>query len=570
MRFYSSRSFVEPLRYKSSAMQIFLAYARERWFWYLLGGTSLILTNFTEVFFPKCVQWMVDLLSGAPLPTILNRNDTTESFSTLIQLLLVTWVVQGLSRRYWRLFFSRETHLGDGAMRSSLWQVIRYLPLSRVQTDLTPGVLMNVAAGDTRIARALFGWTLVGTIDGAVLTAFTIGAMALINLRLTLLALVLFPAIFVILHSLQKREAQAHREAQEQLSQFNDIAGQAVASVKLQKVTQSEHLWEKRLRESAEIYRTGRFKVLAIGLLFFVVMGLSPLFSYGVVIYAGLKEVESGALTAGGLIALLSYVLLLQAPLSNLGTVIGDWQRQLASLERIREILALPPAPECVEEPSQVIKGKANTPIIEVKNLTFARGDRIILNNVSFVLRSGERLGLTGEIGSGKSTLFSLLTGLEREYQGEILIEGVPLARYAPSALKKSIGIVPQKPFLFAASIRENILLDLSLTDSEIFRLLEVAGIADEIRALPQGLSTLLGEWGINLSGGQKQRLTLARTLARKPKVLLLDDCFSAVDAETERKIVQRLHDELKGLTVVWSAHRSSTLRYCTKVMELS
>lgn len=153
---------------------------------------------------------------------------------------------------------------------------------------------------------------------------------------------------------------------------------------------------------------------------------------------------------------------------------------------------------------------------------------------------------------------------------GKIHFLGQEFDQYSHENLRRYIGHVPQRPFLFATSIRENITMDRKMDDSEIWRYLELAGLDQDVRNFPDQLDTPLGEWGINLSGGQKQRLTLARALARTPKLLFLDDCLSAVDTVTEERILQNLDRELKDTTIIWVAHRRSTLKYCTQILEMA
>src|SRR5690606_7871662 len=173
-----------------------------------------------------------------------------------------------------------------------------------------------------------------------------------------------------------------------------------------------------------------------------------------------------------------------------------------------------------------------------------------------------------GPIGTGKSTLLSIMSGLERRLDtGKVEFLGKNFDEYSHHDLRRMISVVPQKPFLFAETIASNVRMDLNLTDEEVWHVLWVAGLDEDVKGFPKQLETPLGEWGINLSGGQKQRLTLARALARKPRVLFMDDCLSAVDTVTEEKILSRLNRELKGLTAVWVAHRESTLKYCDRIV---
>jgi ATP-binding cassette subfamily B protein len=190
-----------------------------------------------------------------------------------------------------------------------------------------------------------------------------------------------------------------------------------------------------------------------------------------------------------------------------------------------------------------------------------------VISRLSLEIRSGERIGITGPVGSGKSTFVRILAGEERDFQGEVRLYGEDIRGYTHEELSRELSCVEQRPFLFAESIRRNVLLDRTASDDAVSALLDAAGLSDDISRLPDGLDTPLGEWGINLSGGQKQRLTIARALAAKPRILLLDDCLSAVDVVTEERILKNLDRLLPTTTIVWVAHRPSTLKYCRRVV---
>ena len=212
-----------------------------------------------------------------------------------------------------------------------------------------------------------------------------------------------------------------------------------------------------------------------------------------------------------------------------------------------------------------------NESVFEVKNLNYRYedGSDLVIKDLSFQLGAKRRLGIMGPIGSGKSTLVNILCGMDRHFEGEVSIYGRNFSDYSHSELREHISVVGQKPFLFADTIRENVRLDRDLSDDDVWHFLNLAGLADDVRDFPEQLGTPLGEWGINLSGGQKQRLTLARALARRSQVYFLDDCLSAVDTVTEEKILNNLDREFKDQTLVWVAHRESTLKYCDQILEL-
>jgi ATP-binding cassette subfamily B protein len=185
------------------------------------------------------------------------------------------------------------------------------------------------------------------------------------------------------------------------------------------------------------------------------------------------------------------------------------------------------------------------------------------------VIRRGARIGITGPVGAGKTTLIRVMSGLEPAVTGRIELAGRNMAHASRRELTDVVTVVPQKSFLFAGSIRHNLLLSETFSDEDLWRVLRVTNLESEVRGMPSGLDTWIGEWGINLSGGQKQRMALARALLRPKPLLLMDDCLSAVDAATEAMILDRVHTELVDKTIVWVAHRVSTLQLCDVVWRL-
>ena len=454
-------------------------------------------------------------------------------------------------------------------LKRDLWEHVRFFKKIDLDRKFTKGVLMNAVASDTNSARFVFGFTLVAVADVTFLGIFTFLTMAAIHLPMAILSFSILLLIPLFVRKISNREVDQYKRTQDALSMFNDLSSQAVSTIKLQRLTQTGPFWEKRLMDVADTHRSERLKGINLSLMYIPVMGVATIISYLVLFVMGITFTFNGKMTVGEFIAMQGLIFLLHDPLMSLGFLISEWKKCFAALERLSEIY--------LHEKDQWLTSSGNTvveseeKVLEVKNLSYTFDQSTVLfSNLNFSLKKGERLGITGAIGAGKTTLLSLLTGLEREvHVGKISLFGKPFSEYSHTALRNYIGLVSQKPFLFADSIRINVSMDNQLNDDEIWRYLEIAGLKDDVELFPDKLDTQLGEWGINLSGGQKQRLTLARALARKPKLLFLDDCLSAVDTITEEKILKNLDRFLKDVTLVWVAHRKSTLKYCHQTFEL-
>lgn len=562
-RFYKIDSDIHRVRFyralevPQKAWNFWVGHLRQRKGLYAIGCFSVAITNLADIMVPKSIQWIID-----------HFVQTSTMYMTGFWVLLGTYVGQFIARFVWRITLARETHLTEAQMKSLLWDRIRFLPEKVLQQRLTVGELMNVGAGDLRTARFVFGFTLVGTTDFLFLLIFALIAMFLIDVELSLAALAVMPLVPFAINRLAKLEHKFHTEAQERLSDLTDASSQAVSTIRLQRVSQTGIYWTQKLLESARRYQGSRFRVLKNEISFIPNTGIAPLVSYAVLLFYGAQKVFSGELTIGAFVAMQSFIFIVQGPLIELGYVISEWQRGFASLRRYLEVL------NENEEPLLRRGGEVLTPrpeVFSVQSLTFAHDGAAhpLIRDLNLELKQGERLGIMGPVGSGKTTLIRILAGFNRDYQGSVRIFGTEIKQAEHHSLRKTLACVPQKAFLFADTLRNNVQLELELTDEELWHYLELAGLADDVRKFPNGLDTALGEWGINLSGGQKQRLTIARALASKASVLLFDDCLSAVDTVTEDKILRNLDLHFKDQTLVWVAHRRSTLKYCTKIIEM-
>ena len=428
---------------------------------------------------------------------------------------------------------------------------------------------MSASASDSLSARFVFGFTLVAIFDVAFLGLFTFITMAYIHVPMALMSFVILLFVPIFVRKLSKKEVEQYRLIQDTLSHFNDLSSQAVSTIKLQRLTQTGPFWERRLMNVADTHRGQRLKGIGLSLLYIPVMGVAAIVSYIVLFVMGIYFTFNGKMSVGEFISMQGLIFLLHDPLMSLGFIISEWKKGFTALERLSEIYQHEKEQFLLSEGGPIVE-TADGAVLDVKNLSFTfKESSPLFQGLSFKLKKGERLGITGAIGAGKTTLISILTGLERHNGGEVHFFGKPFSEYNHHELRNYIGHVHQKAFLFADSIRVNVTMDREMSDEEVWKFLDLAGLKEDVEGFPNKLQTQLGEWGINLSGGQKQRLTLARALARKPKLLFLDDCLSAVDTITEERILKNLDQHLKDVTLVWVAHRKSTLKYCNHTFEL-
>jgi len=307
-----------------------------------------------------------------------------------------------------------------------------------------------------------------------------------------------------------------------------------------------------------------------------VVTGVATL----IVLYVGGGYVIDGTMSLGDFVAFNAYLGLLVWPTIALGWIINTFQRAAGAIERLDEVLTVQPDVPAPIEETEPAESRPVDGDIEIRGLTFAYGNGTpgsgpvpavpALHDVNLTIRQGSRIALVGPVGSGKSTLVNLLARLYPVPSGTLFIGGVDITDIPVARLRRSIGYVPQEAFLFSRSLRENILFgNPDVSDEQVARAIEVSHLGRDLSALPEGLDTVVGERGFTLSGGQRQRATLARAVIGAPRFLILDDSLSAVDADTERAILDQLDGLMQGRTSILISHRLSTLAGMDRIIVL-
>ncbi len=557
----------------SAASVVFKTNLKRYWLIYVGGCFSVLLCNMTEVAVPKFVQWAIDLLNKkdiAAVPNFFQRSDLMQTLFALMFGFSATLFIGWATRIGWRQTLAKITHTIGYDLRSRFWRQLRFQPLSTFHKHGL-GDLMTIASGDWNAARFIHGFTLVGVMDLLFFTTLGLGLMISIDPWLTFFCLV--PIVFVPrkLLKLSKEEYTSYLKSQETLSTLSDEIAGTLRTVKLQRATGTGEIWQKQLNQVAQKYADERFVVSKIGLTIFPWIATPSALSYAIVLVLGLQKVQSDLLTLGELIALLSYIQLMQHPLWELGFLVADWQKGMASLGRLTNIFNMPIHKNFEASPSGSLEVKKNVPALQISNLTFQYpGDqRRLFDHASLSVPQGSVVGLQGPIGVGKSTLLGICAGLQTGFSGDVWAYGHSVQDVQRDWLTENVTVVPQRAFLFSGTVLQNLSLDGDFSEQRIWKVLEIVQIKEEIESLPQGIHSWIGEWGINLSGGQRQRLAIARALLRPQPLLLLDDCLSAVDAITEEGILAGLRQEFSNQTVLWVAHRASTLRYCDEMYEI-
>ncbi len=436
------------------------------------------------------------------------------------------------------------------------------------------GDLMARLTADLNAVRMLAGVAVFHGTNTALLLGFTLYRMANLSLSLTLLTLLVVPIIsltfFIMLRIIHRR----YQRVQEQFSDVSAMAQENFSGIRVVKGFGIEDREESTFgRLNDEFIRRNLALTRIDGPLFPLMELLFGLTISALLLLGGRQVLGAGGdLSIGQFSAFVLLFMGIQWPLIALAWIANMVQRGTTSWMRLREILDSEPAiqdEEGVDASIRDLRGE-----VEFKGVTVRFGDMLGLDDVSFHVRAGETIGLTGRTGSGKTLLIQLMTRTIKPDEGEILIDGRPIEEIPVAVLRRFMGIVPQEPYLFSDTIAENIVYGLPEADLESMmpRIREVATLAqldEDVMHFPEGYGTSLGERGVTLSGGQRQRTALARAFIRDPRVLILDDSLSAVDTQTEAAILDGLERVQQGRTTVIVAHRLSAFRSADRIYVL-
>jgi ATP-binding cassette subfamily B protein len=431
------------------------------------------------------------------------------------------------------------------------------------------GQLMSRATVDLQAVRFFLGYGLVFIVQSAL--TIVLGAAAMLILQPGLAALALLPVPFVVFISGRygRRSRPALQEVQQRIAELTADVEENVSGVRVVKAFAAEERQLTRFRGS--VLRVFDQSMIATRLRAFYnpFIGFLPNLGLAIILLVGGRQVMNGSLTLGDFTAFYAYLLMLIAPMRQLGVVLGLAQRATASGARVFELLDREPR---IVTPPGAPPLPAGHGRVELRNVRFAYEGASMpaLRDIDLVVEAGTTVALVGATGSGKSTLVRLLGRLYDVTEGSVLIDGADVREVDLVSLRREIAVVDDDPFLFSASVRENIAYGRpDATDAEIELAAERAQAAGFIAELPNGYDTRVGERGLTLSGGQRQRVAIARALLADPRILVLDDATSSVDASTEQAIKAALREVMAGRTTFVIAHRLSTIALADEIVVL-
>ncbi len=538
------------------------------------GIIFILLTNVFSASVPVLVRLGLDEALKQSL-WITGKGDALASsliFQTALAFglgILLVAIIRGVCMYYMRQTLIVVSRQVEYDLKNRLYSKYQKLGESFYRKHMT-GDLLSRTSEDVSNVRMYIGPAIMYFANMIFTFVVVIYQMAQANASLTVWVLLPLPFLSYSIYQVSRRMNLGNKQIQEQLSVLTASAQETFAGIRIIKSFGMENTFSAKFQSEGEEYKKRNMQLAKINALFFpmmlLLMGLSTL----IVIYLGGKEVEKGAFTPGNLAEFVIYLNMLIWPVASLGWTTALVQKAAASQKRINEFLTADEHQEVAGKPFVFDRDIA----IQNLNFTYEGKTQPALKNLSLTIKRGEILGVTGRTGAGKSTLVQLLSAMYYSSQdaANVLIDGIPLQDINLHEFRSHLAYVPQDVFLFSETIRDNIAFGIEsgeIADDELQLAVNAACLQKDIPQWPQGLNTLLGERGVSLSGGQKQRVALARALVKRADLYVLDDCLSAVDAETERQIIDHLSLWLKDATAIIVAHRIAPLKMANRIVVL-
>jgi len=536
------------------------------------GFAVLLATNLLSLALPRLINEGVDLVEGTAIDgsilTLLGFGSPT--VTGVVVGICVAAAVGALFRVWSRILLFNVGRDVERDLRRALFHHLSTLSPSFFRAHAT-GDLMSRMTNDLTNVRLMAGFALLNVLNAALIFVSTVPLLFLLDAKTALAALVPYPLVMGVAQALSKTMFQRTKAGQETLGKLTSAVQENLAGQQVVRAFAQQDREESKFATVNQANFDAAMKLAAVRVVFFPLMGLMSALGVSIALYVGGHAVVDGRMSTGDIVEFNARLLQLTWPAIALGFIVSVYQRGKASYARINELF--------VAEPD-IVDGAHQTPVagkLEARGLTITHPgeERAALSDVSFVVEPGRVLGVVGRNASGKSTLVSAILRLAPVSRDQLFVDDVDVNDWHLRPLHRSISAVTDDGFLFSATLRENLAFaHPDATDDEVRHAVVVADLAKDIEILPEGMETLVGERGVTLSGGQRQRTALARALLARPRILVLDDSLSAVDAETETRIVAALREgrfstDGAAPALVVISHRLSAVRAADEILVL-
>ncbi len=542
-------------------LEPYMPFFRKYWWRYLIGALALMTTDGLQLVQPRLIGIMADGLE--------NRTMDMHGITRYGLIIVALAIGVAIFRYLWRIYIEGTARRLEYFVRDMLFRHLQTLPASFFNQHTT-GDLMAYATNDVLAVRNAFGQGILMLVDATFMTTTSIILMATtVDWRLTVIGLLPMPLVAVMARYFGRVIHARFRKVQDAFSYMSGRAEENIAGIRVVKSFVQEEPQKEIFRAANRDYATKFRHMVRVQALFWPLIQFTAGISTVIAVAYGGYLVVHGQISIGGFVTFNGYLSMLVWPMMAFGWVTNLIQRGLASLNRINEILWTKPeiadAPDAVAAPS--LRGE-----IEFRHLTFRYAPDLppALEDVSLTIHPGETLAVLGRTGAGKSTLVNLIPRLYNPPRGQLFIDGIDVNHLRLADLRHQVAFVPQDSFLFSTTIARNIGFtpgEWSLGDVQ--KAAEIARVHDDIAEFPHQYDTAVGERGVTVSGGQRQRIGIARAVLKNAPILILDDCLSAVDTQTEAEILANLRDVMKNRTSIVVSHRVSAAMLADKVIFL-
>ncbi len=525
----------------------------------LAGGfLALVLVDLLQLFIPRIVKYAVDSLQkGVATPRGLSRYG--------LYIVLIAIAIAGF-RFIWRQLILGFSRIVEIDLRNRMFSHLLTLDKSFFQKTTT-GEVMALATNDLSSVQLATGMGVVAFVDAVFMGLAAFGFMLYIHPLLTVIALAPMPILAFLTRTLSSRLHGRFKKVQEQFSLLTEFVRSTLSSIRLVKAYNQEEHQSLRFAQMGETYVRNNLKLASVYGILFPISGFIANSSMLLVLVFGGRLTISGTITAGDLVAFISYLFIMTWPMMAMGWVADLFQRGVTSLSRIEAVMNVRPSLSERDDAPSVSIGRGE---IRARELSFRYPEQaeLSLKGIDLHIPKGMFLGIVGRTGAGKTTLCNLLARLFAVPDGRLFFDGFDVNSISINSVRSAIAYVPQDVGLFSDTIAFNIAFGTpEASIEEIEKVARAAAIHDEIAAMPQGYETRIGERGIKLSGGQRQRIAIARALLLSRPVIMIDDGLSAVDMETEHAIIRSIASYLEGRTCIVVSHRIAPLADANQIV---
>lgn len=504
-------------------------------------------------------------LSGKLVDEVILHGKKNLLISILAMMIGIT-IVKSIVRYTYQMLFERISQDVIFEIRREMYDKLQELDLDYYNRTRT-GDIMARMTGDMDAVRHFVSWVMYNILENATAFICAVLTMAVINIKLTLLMLLVTPFVGLSAYMMAKSSNPVFYKIREKFSRLNTVVQENISGNRVVKAFAKEDYEKVKFENENQGYMETNMELANVTKTYLPILNaLANMFTIVMVLVGGILIINN-ELTMGELVTFNGLIWAINNPMNMVGFLINDVQRFLASSRKIKILIK---EETKIKNPEDGVKPERIKGSVEFKNVNFEYGYEPVLKDINFKVEQGQTVAIFGQTGAGKSTIINLIERFYDVTSGEVLIDGIDIKKYDLEALRRSISISMQDVFLFSNTIEENISYGLPKMDEDkVSWAAEMADASDFIQRLSDSYETVVGERGVGLSGGQKQRITLARSIIKDPSILILDDTTSSLDVETEAMIQQNLNRVYKDTTCFIIAHRISSIKDADLILVL-